>query len=242
MWPAGLRPSARCAPAAEYRPPLAILGIIRFALWKPATKKVVGMSRLDDFDVVIRKNNGRIVAGIPQAGLYAVGDDIPAVLAALEEKKKAFVADLEEAGELGLLDVERRPAGAQRLASYPQAAIKPPSDIGRFILKTGIVVVAVIVIFVGSGLLIASQVDRTIANVKSIKIGGRQFWTRVENEIHKMASPSSDLPEDKKQKLLADIRAIAAKWRPFVTEIQAALAEPENSKKSAGAAAREPGK
>ena len=29
-----------------------------------------------------------------------------------------------------------------------------------------------------------------------------------------MASPVSDLPEAKKQKLLADVRAIAIKWHP----------------------------
>jgi hypothetical protein len=43
-----------------------------------------------------------------------------------------------------------------------------------------------------------------------------------------MASPVSDLPEAKKQKLLADVRAIAAKWHPFVAEIQSALASPDS--------------
>ena len=32
-----------------------------------------------------------------------------------------------------------------------------------------------------------------------------------------MASPESDLPPAKKEKLLADIRAIGAKWRPFLS-------------------------
>lgn len=193
------------------------------------------MNQLDKFDIVIRKKGSRVVGSIPQAGLYAVGADIPTALAALNEKKKAFVADLEEAGELDLLDVERQPSGVPRMTGGQQTAIKPAGDISQFAIKTGIVVVAVIAIFVGSGLVIASQVDQTIARVESIKIGGSQFWTSVDHEIAKMASSSSDLPEDKKQKLLAEIRAIGAKWRPFLIEIQAALTVPENPTKSASA-------
>jgi hypothetical protein len=48
----------------------------------------------------------------------------------------------------------------------------------------------------------------------------------MEAELDRMASPVSDLPEAKKQKLLADVRAIAVKWHPFVAEIQSALGSP----------------
>jgi hypothetical protein len=62
-----------------------------------------------------------------------------------------------------------------------------------------------------------------VNNVKSIKIGGSEFWTQMEDELDRMARPGSDLSEAKKQKVLADIHAITAKWRPFVAEIQSVL-------------------
>jgi hypothetical protein len=194
------------------------------------------MSRLDELDVVIRRKNGKVIAGFPQLGLFAKADDVNAALAALDAKKKAFVADLEEAGELDTLEIEDRPAPTRRIAM-----IRPAGDLGQFALKAGIVVCCVVAAFVISGVLMASKVERSIENavnsVKSVKIGGSQFWTRMEDELDRMARPGSDLPEAKKQKLLADIRAIAAKWRPFVVEIQSALADPNNPPRSAGTSA-----
>jgi hypothetical protein len=71
-----------------------------------------------------------------------------------------------------------------------------------------------------------------IASIKGIKIGGSQFWTRLEDELDRMARPENDLPEAKKKKLIADIHAIAAKWRPYLVEIQSALASPNDSSAS----------
>lgn len=62
--------------------------------------------------------------------------------------------------------------------------------------------------------------------MQNAKIGGAKFWSRVEETVDRMAAPGSDMPEAKKQKLLADIRAIGAKWRPFLVEIHSALDVP----------------
>lgn len=201
------------------------------------------MSRFDELDVVIRRKNSKVTAGIPQLGLFAKADDINAALAALDAKKKTFVADLEDAGELDMLEIEVRPAPTRRVAT-----IRPSGGLGQFALKAGIVVFCVVAAFVTSGVLIApkveqsinliaSKVEQSINNVKSIKIGGSQFWVRMEDELDRMARPDSDLPEAKKQKLLADIRAIGVKWRPFVVEIQSALADPNNPPRPAGTSA-----
>lgn len=194
------------------------------------------MSKIDEFDVVIRHKNGTVIAGIPQLGLFAKADDPHAALTALDAKKKAYLADLEEAGELGILDVEDRGAPVRRVAV---AAARPAGDLLQFAIKAGIVVFLVVVTFVTSGVLIASTVersiDRTVSKVKSIKIGGSQFWTQLENELDRMARPGNDLPEAKKQKLLADIRMIGAKWSPFLTELQAALSDAANPPPPSGA-------
>ena len=59
----------------------------------------------------------------------------------------------------------------------------------------------------------------------------------MEGELDRMAQPGSDLPEAKKQKLLEDIRLIAAKWRPFVVEIQTALTDQNKTAQPAGTSA-----
>ena len=55
------------------------------------------------------------------------------------------------------------------------------------------------------------------------------FGLEFERELDRMASPESDLPAAKKEKLLADIRAIGAKWRPFLIELHSALTPPEDA-------------
>lgn len=54
-------------------------------------------------------------------------------------------------------------------------------------------------------------------------VGGRAFWSSVEQEIAKQADPKSDLSPEEKQKLLAQIRAISNRWRPFISEALAAF-------------------
>jgi len=58
------------------------------------------MSSIDELDIVIRRKSGKVTAGIPQLGLYATGNEVGAAIAALEQKRAAFLADLSEAGVL----------------------------------------------------------------------------------------------------------------------------------------------
>jgi hypothetical protein len=193
------------------------------------------MSRVDELDVVIRHKGGKVIAGIPQIGLYARGDDVNVALAALDARKKAFMADLEDAGELELLEIENKPAVSRR------GATRPAGDLGHFAMKAGIVVCCVVAGFVISSVLIVSKVELAVENtlnkVNSIKVSGAQFWSKVETELDRMASADNDLPEAKKQKLLTDIRAVATKWRPFVTELKSALADPNSLPPQSGTSA-----
>jgi hypothetical protein len=179
------------------------------------------VSRLDDLDVVISSRKGKIFASIPQLSLHAKGENVDAALAALDAKKKELAAELEEAGELDTLEI-----GDQVYPVRRGVTMTAPGGLGQFAIKTGIVVFAIAVAFLISGMLIASKVEDLVNEIKSVKIGGAQFWGRVEQQLDRMAS--SDLPEAKKQKLLADIHAIAVKWRPFVVEVQSVLSGPPN--------------
>src|SRR5258708_36924938 len=77
------------------------------------------MGRLDEFDVVVRRRNARVIAGVPSLGLYATADSTTAALEALEAKKRAYEADLGEAGLAEIIDTSynlARPAAARPLA------------------------------------------------------------------------------------------------------------------------------
>lgn len=106
-------------------------------------------------------------------------------------------------------------------------AARDGTGLGRFAAKT-VTIVAVVTI----GLwIIVDQVfdrlddaiDRGTTQLQEVihsesRIGGKSFWTRVEKELDRAASPANDLSPEQKQKLLADIRVLADRYRPFVSE------------------------
>ncbi|HEY7661489.1 MAG TPA: hypothetical protein VH934_00055 [Xanthobacteraceae bacterium] len=114
-----------------------------------------------------------------------------------------------------------------------QQAPPPPADaylgpIGQFLIKTLIVAVVVVVSawvmldvlddFADRRMLQLQQTLRTATS-----LGGRQFWTKLEHQLDELADPKSDLPPAKKQKILAQIKVIAERWRPFVQEAAASI-------------------
>jgi hypothetical protein len=86
-----------------------------------------------------------------------------------------------------------------------------------FAIKTCIVIVVVsaATIFVADWI-----IDDLREALGSTTIGGAQFWGKIERELDRAADPATDLPPEKKQKLIKDLRAIVARWRPFVDAVQ----------------------
>jgi hypothetical protein len=198
----------------------------RMSTSQPPTSPSEGsrrMSVLDELEISIRQKDGKVLASIPQLNLYAKAVNIDAALAALNGKKAALVAEMEELGELETLKT------ALSTISRPNV-VNVRSDLGQFALKAGIVAVAITAFFIVSGLFIISSAHSALNSFKDMGRGGAEFWSRVERELDRMASPESDLPAAKKEKLLADIRAIGAKWRPFIVELHSALTPPDDSR------------
>jgi hypothetical protein len=181
----------------------------------------MSMNPLDKFDVSIRRNGDKITAAVPQLGLYATGTDMHSALDALERRKAALLEDLTAAGEIENLS-------AVALAN----PVSPPTSYGlvRFVLKVGSVVALVVIAIVITTNLIAAQIDLVAAKIENTrvawqtslqeytKIGGAQFWSKVENGLDQLADPKSEMPEEKRQKILSDIRAIRERWWPFIAE------------------------
>jgi hypothetical protein len=99
-----------------------------------------------------------------------------------------------------------------------------------FAVKTCIVAVtiSVCVLFVAEAAIdnLQDAVARTISDMRKTPIGGRQAWIKLEEELDRTADPSSDLPPEKKQKLLNDVHVIVARWRPFVDAVRSEMQKP----------------
>jgi hypothetical protein len=179
---------------------------------------------MDEFDIVIQRKGDKVVAGIPQLRLYAKGQTVNEALAGLDTRKKAFEESLREAGQLEALEIED-------MSARPAVSRPAAGDIGRFAVKTTIVVGIIAVAVVLSGALLLFQIERTVdsslhavqARFMNVKIGGPQFWSKVEAELSRAADRDHDLPEEKKRKLLSDIHVIVDRWRPFVAEVASAF-------------------
>jgi hypothetical protein len=74
---------------------------------------------------------------------------------------------------------------------------------------------------------IARTGDNIVAALSSqAPEGGRKFWAEIERNIDIAADPRSDLPPEKKQQMLNDVRVIVARWRPFIDAISDEMQKP----------------
>jgi hypothetical protein len=178
------------------------------------------MSRIEELDIVIRHKGGKVTAGIPQLGLYATGNEVDAAMAALEQKRAAFLADLSEAGGVDDFEVRHYAVG-----SSPQ---RRRSELGQFTLKALIIIGLIAGASVLSTALLASRVERIVANTEAkmqqyTKIGGAQFWAKVEGQLAQAAA--RDMPDEQKRRLLSQIHVLVERWRPFMAEIAPLFAD-----------------
>jgi len=190
------------------------------------------MSRIDELDIVIRHKSGKVTAGIPQLGLYATADEVHAAITSLEQKRAAFMADLSEAGGLDDLEVRHYNVGS----APPQRR----SELGQFTLKALILIGLIAGAFILSAALVVPRIERVVENTQAkmqqyTKVGGAQFWAKVEGELERAVDPAHDMPPEKKRKLLSQIHILVERWRPFVAEVAPLFADFQKPAPSAGA-------
>jgi len=178
------------------------------------------MSRIDELDIVIRHKGGKVIAGAPQLSLYAKADNVHAAITALEQKRTAYFGDLAEA----LDDLEVRDYTVQRVSPRDHGGL------GQFALKALIIIGLIAGAFVLSAALVAPRIERLVENTEAkmqqyTKLGGAQFWAKVEGELERAAEPAHDIPPEKKRKLLSQIHVLVERWRPFMAEIAPLFAD-----------------
>ena len=112
--------------------------------------------------------------------------------------------------------------------------LRLPDGFLLFIIKACIVACVISVAAIITASIIIARVEestaRTIASLKPDRIGGPQFWTDVEKQLDRAADPASDLPPEEKQKIIHDLRSIAARWRPFLDAVQEGSENPSKEK------------
>jgi hypothetical protein len=206
--------------AADARHPLRARGDI-------SNMESIAMNRIEEFSLVIRRDREGVVACVPETGLLAKGDTILSAVDSLEKKLKS-----------GMADYEAPTATAPRTDPVGATA---RGDLGNFTAKSAIVVgIIALAVFVLAQMLafrFEQIADRVAANIESVRAdlrGGGGFWSRIENGIEDMADPRHDLPPEKKQKILSEIRTIAEKWRPFIAEARGIFSDEQKHGAPAG--------
>jgi hypothetical protein len=164
------------------------------------------MNNPDEFEVILKKINGRIVATVPQLGLMAGGKDFASALSSLEESKEKLMTELEVADLRGLVS-----------ASVTESRSKLFPQLGLFALKSA-VLAAIIVVTIGAS---ASLVLGGLYE----KFSGPQFWSSLERKLADKAS-SPGIPDAQRQKILADVRLVVNRWQPFVFEVSRLWSSP----------------
>ena len=110
----------------------------------------------------------------------------------------------------------------QKKVDEPKTDLTGP--IVLFAIKTCIVAVVVTAcaVFAADWVIGSAEESfaRSVRSIQQTSIGGRKFWTRLEAELDRAAAPASDLPPERKQKLINNVRTLAARWRPLIDALQ----------------------
>jgi hypothetical protein len=170
------------------------------------------LSELDRSEIILRRNDSGIVAGIPKFALFAHGDTVQAALEALDVKKNALKDDIAAFGAT----VSGGAASQDEVRSLRWDELK------LFAVKSavvfGLLFIGITYVAMWSQEIvdtIPGRLQATLQRVAPFR-GSHDFWAIVERELDRAADPAHDLSPEKKEKLLSDIRIIAERWRPFV--------------------------
>jgi Tfp pilus assembly protein PilN len=100
------------------------------------------------------------------------------------------------------------------------------SPLEMFVVKVGIVTVAIIVILYAGLYFLQSFADQKIQQFAFLK-GGTAFWSAVEQKLTTMAD-EPDLPAERKQKIIDALHRLSVKYQPYLQALNSD--EPHNPK------------
>jgi hypothetical protein len=95
----------------------------------------------------------------------------------------------------------------------PEEVSRPLTALEIFFIKLGGITASVIVILVCSVLFLQSVIESKIEQTSFLK-GGHAFWDNLETKVDAFAN-SNDLPPERKARIIASIKKIADRYRPY---------------------------
>ena len=95
----------------------------------------------------------------------------------------------------------------------PAVASRPLTPLEIFFIKLSGITAAAIVFMVCCALALQSLIESKIEEMPFLK-GGRAFWESVEQKINSFAN-ENDIPPEKKARIIASIRKISDRYRPY---------------------------
>jgi hypothetical protein len=170
-----------------------------------------------DYDLILSFADGKPVFRIFELGLMAGGDDVESAYREIVRLKSDFLEKARASDLLDTLPLPGRQAGARDAAAVREPApTATKSSLQLFLIKLGIVY-ASIFILIG----VAVFAVRPAIHVKS----GRAFWSNVGNSLHR-AAVSEGMPADAQAQVLADIKVLVARYKPFIDEVRPLFSDP----------------
>jgi len=91
---------------------------------------------------------------------------------------------------------------------------KELSPLQIFFVKVAIITAAIVVVLYFAGYFLQAAIANKADQLTFLK-GGPAFWEQVERKLYAFAD-QPDMPAEKKQKIIAALRRISAKYKPFV--------------------------
>jgi hypothetical protein len=102
---------------------------------------------------------------------------------------------------------------APKTETMPKEDSRPLTPLEIFFVKLGAITTAAIVFLVCSVLFLQSLIESKIDDLSLLK-GGHVFWENVEKKIDAFAN-GNDIPPERKARIIASIRKIADRYRPY---------------------------
>jgi hypothetical protein len=176
------------------------------------------------YPIVLTRHNAGWKARIPELSLACRDDAVDTVVRKLREKAATLLEELREAEALDEL-----PEPQSRKGNATQVAVAPWWDIRGFALRS-VLIVAIFAIALGitvGGIQRAlnstvDKLDAAVAHRVEATFGGlkpKAFWKHIDAELARYADPKSDLPPEKQAQLVAEIRAVVNRIKPFTNEL-----------------------
>jgi hypothetical protein len=102
---------------------------------------------------------------------------------------------------------------APKAENMPEEDLRPLTPLETFFVKLGGITTAAIIFLVCSVLFLQSMIESKIDELSFLK-GGHVFWENVEKKVDAFAN-ASDIPPERKARIIASIRKIADRYRPY---------------------------